>query len=84
MTDKQMEEYKRDYFMRFDHEPVNIEYIWDWIEDLVEEVEREVRERIICKDNRMHDFKLVAESPSVENYYQIHECQRCGFKKKTN
>lgn len=41
MTDKQMEEYKRDYFMRFDHEPVNIEYIWDWIEDLVEEVERE-------------------------------------------
>lgn len=41
MTDKQMEGYKRDYFMRFDHEPVNIEYIWDWIEDLVEEVERE-------------------------------------------
>lgn len=41
MTDKQMEEYKRDYFMRFDHEPVNIEYIWHWIEDLVEEVERE-------------------------------------------
>lgn len=41
MTDNLKEEYKRDYFIRFDHEPVNIEYIWDWIKDLIEEVERE-------------------------------------------
>lgn len=93
MTDKQMSEKKNEYYEKFvgydaygelmDAENEKL-LIWQWIEKLVEEVEREVRERIICKDNRMHDFKLVAESPSVENYYQIHECQKCGFKKKTN
>ena len=39
MTDKEMAEKKSEYFERFDHEPINIEYIWDWIEELIEEVE---------------------------------------------
>jgi len=66
MTDKQMEGYKRDYFMRFDHEPVNIEYIWDWIEDLVEEVEREGYEQGYQNSETEHDW---AKGKDVKNVW---------------
>lgn len=87
MTNKLMEDKKAEFFDTIT--AVNnlteneATWWWQWIEKLVEEVEKETKERIICKDSRVHDFKLVAESPSVENYYQIHECQKCGFKRKS-